>query len=277
MFKLSLLALLFTFSSCADSLTTSEKTSATVTSPSTIPGSAISKHTRLGLPTTPSTLDKDNYLSVKEGYVVSYNSSRKGPNWVSWELNSTYLGEVERRNNFRPDDSLPPEINQATLDDYDYSGFDRGHMCPSGDRSLHIDSNSETFLLSNILPQAKHSNRGAWADLEQESRRLVNEGKELFIIAGGVFQLGYRSIGDGLAVPDQLFKVIVILDNQNQDVTPDTQVIAVLVPNDNRKIAQTTSWLNYRVSIDSIEELTGQDIMSDISPSTQAWLEHFPD
>ena len=38
--------------------------------------------------------DPNNFLSVKSGYVVSYNSSRKVPNWVSWELNTTYLGSA---------------------------------------------------------------------------------------------------------------------------------------------------------------------------------------
>ena len=90
----------------------------------------------MGLPSPSSAEDPGSFLSVKAGYVISYNSSRKVANWVSWELNSSYLGDVDRRNDFRPDNTLPAALPQASLDDYSGSGFDRGHMCPSADRTL---------------------------------------------------------------------------------------------------------------------------------------------
>jgi len=54
------------------------------------------------------------YLSVKPQYVLSYDGARRVPNWVSWELNKTWLGAVARQNDFRPDDTFPDEIPQAT-------------------------------------------------------------------------------------------------------------------------------------------------------------------
>src|SRR6185295_9809167 len=137
----------------------------------------------------------------------------KVPNWVSWELTSSWLGTVGRSDNYRPDDTFPSSVPQASLADYSGSGYDRGHMCPSADREDTTADNSATFYLTNMVPQAGNNNRGPWEKLEAYERGLVNAGKRLFIIAGGVFtSASVTQIGQGVAVPDSTFKVIVVLD-----------------------------------------------------------------
>ena len=239
-------------------------------------GAALSKHTTLGIPAPTSTSDPSAFLSVKSGYVVSYNSGRKVPNWVSWELNTSYLGSTPRQDDYRTDDTLPATLPQALLSDYSNSGFDRGHMCPSADRTLTTTANSQTFYLSNMVPQAANNNRGPWADLENEARGIAQSGKELFIVAGGVFSTSSRTIGSGLSVPDTTFKVIVVLDAVGQgaaDVTPATRVIAVMMPNADAQISASAPWRNFRVSVDAIEAATGDDFLSDVDPGVQAVIE----
>jgi endonuclease G, mitochondrial len=239
-------------------------------------GAALSKHTTMGIPAPTSVNDPSAFLSVKSGYVVSYNSGRKVPNWVSWELDPTYLGSAARQDDFRPDDTLPATLPQAQLTDYSGSGFDRGHMCPSADRTITVAANSQTFYLTNMVPQAANNNRGPWADLENEGRTLVNAGKELFIIAGGVFSGSSSTIGTGVSVPDKTFKVIVVLDAPGQgtaDVTASTRVIAVMMPNSNSLISQSAKWRDFRVSVDAIEAATGDDFLSDVDPAVQAVVE----
>jgi endonuclease G len=238
-------------------------------------GAGVSVHTTMGLPSPSSTTDWTSYLSVKDQYVISYNSNRKVPNWVSWELNTSYLGSTPRQDTFRPDDTLPAGMPQAQLSDYSGSGYDRGHMCPSGDRTLTIDANSETFYLSNMIPQAANNNRGPWEQLESYSRSLAQNGKELFIVSGGTYSASSLSIGSGVKVPDQTFKVIVVLDAVGQgaaDVTTSTRVIAVLMPNNN-SISTSTPWRNFRVTVDQIEAMTGQDYLADVDPAVQAVVE----
>ena len=239
-------------------------------------GAALSVHTTLGIPSPTSTSDPNSFLSAKSQYVISYNSGRKIPNWVSWELNTSYLGSTPRQDDFRADDTLPPTLPQASLADYSGSGFDRGHMCPSGDRTLTVAANSQTFFLTNMVPQAANNNRGPWEGLESEARTIAQSGKELFIVAGGVFSSSSRTIGTGVSVPDQTFKVVVVLDAVGQgpsSVTTNTRVIAVLMPNDDSKISVTADWHNFRVSVDSIEALTGYDFLSDVDPAVQAVVE----
>jgi endonuclease G len=239
-------------------------------------GASISRHTTLGLPSPSSTSDPNSFLSVKSGYVLSYNSSRKVPNWVSWELNTSYLGSSDRQNDFRPDDTLPASLPQAQLADYSGSGYDRGHMCPSADRTLTVAANSQTFYLSNMVPQAANNNRGPWADLENELRTIANTGKELYIISGGTFSASSNKIGSGVVVPDKTFKVVVVLDAVGQGpsaVTANTRVIGVLMPNEDSQISASADWHSFRVSVDAIEAQTGEDFLSDVDPAIQAVVE----
>jgi endonuclease G len=243
---------------------------------STGTGAALSKHTTLGIPFPASTSDPNNFLSAKSGYVISYNSGRKIPNWVSWELNTSYLGSTARQDDFRPDDTLPASLPQAQLADYSGSGFDRGHMCPSADRTLTVTANQQTFYLTNMVPQSANNNRGPWADLEAEARTLAQSGKELFIISGGVFSAGSATIGSGVAVPDKTFKVIVVLDAVGQGasaVNTNTRVISVMMPNRDSQISLSADWRSFRVSVDAIEAATGDNFLSDVDPAVQSVIE----
>ena len=239
-------------------------------------GAALSKHTTMGIPAPASASTPNSFLSVKSGYVMSYNGSRKVPNWVSWELNPSYLGTTDRQDDFRPDDTFPASEPQAALADYSGSGYDRGHMCPSADRTLTVAANQQTFYLTNMVPQAANNNQGPWAVLENDSRALVQSGKELFIISGGVFSASSNVIGNGVVVPDKTFKVIVVLNAVGlgvSAVTTSTRVIAVMMPNEDAQISRTADWHSFRVSVDAIEAATGQNFLSDVDPAIQAVIE----
>ncbi|TMQ12122.1 MAG: DNA/RNA non-specific endonuclease [Deltaproteobacteria bacterium] len=239
-------------------------------------GAALSRHTTLGIPSPASTTDPNHFLSVKSGYVISYNGSRKVPNWVSWELNTSYLGSTPRQDDFRPDDTFPASEPQASLADYSGSGYDRGHMCPSADRTLTVTANQQTFYLTNMVPQAANNNQGPWATMENDLRTIARTGKELFIISGGTFSASSNTIGSGVVVPDQTFKVVVVLDAVGQGpdaVTTSTRVIGVMMPNENNQISRTADWHSFRVSVDAIEAATGDDFLSDVDPAVQAVIE----
>jgi endonuclease G len=244
------------------------------------PGAAISVHLTLGIPdgSTTSTANPNHYLSVKRQYVISYNGSRKTPNWSAWELNASWLGSTPRQDTFRPDDTLPSSIPQASLADYSGSGYDRGHMCPSGDRTLTVTDNSNTFYLTNMVPQAANNNQGPWEQLEAYSRSLANSGNELFIISGPIYSGVPATIGSGaVAVPTATWKVITVLNSVGQgaaSVTTNTRVIAVIMPNNNSQIGKSDDWHGFRVTVRSIESQTGLNIMSDIAQSVQDVIEN---
>ena len=217
--------------------------------------------------------DPNNYLMMKEQYVLSYNRDLGTPNWVAWQLNQKWLGEVERQDNFRIDESLPSEWEKIGANDYSRSGYDRGHMVPSADRTRSIEDNSATFLMTNIVPQTPNNNRGAWKDLEEYCRDLVEQGKELYIIAGVYGERGQIGKDKQVTVPDNTWKVIVVLDKPGQGVrgvSENTRVIAVDVTN--RKNT-SSDWQKYRVSVDQLEAKTGYDFLSQVPLSVQKVIE----
>ena len=126
----------------------------------------------------------DNYLMVKPQYVLSYNSKTKTANWVSWQLNRSWIGAADRQDNFRPDDALPAAWYKVRPNDYTVRGYDREHIAPSADRTCNEADNSSTFLMTNMMPQVPELNRGLWGDLEDYCRELVQQGKELYISGG---------------------------------------------------------------------------------------------
>ena len=232
----------------------------------------------------PDTKISNNYLESKKQYISSYNNSKKTPNWVSWHLNSDNIGNVQRKNDFRPDTSLPSSWYKVTPNDYKNSGFDKGHMCPSADRTSSAEDNSSTFLMSNMIPQAPKNNQIVWEKLESYTRALVSKGNEVYIISGpygrgGAGSKGYKTtIGKGITVPSSTWKIIVILKNGNNDIrriNSSTRVIAVSVPNN--QDCSNKPWKSYRVSVDSIESSTGYDFLSNISSNIQNVLESHVD
>lgn len=245
-----------------------------ITDSSGVPGFA-SPHLVLGNPSlaAPVVDSVRNYLMEKTQYALSYDNTTSRPNWVSWQLNSAWVGNVARQEDFRSDESLPAAWYHVDANDFDNSGYDRGHMCPSGDRTATESDNSETFLMTNMIAQAPDNNQGPWADLENYCRGLVAEGDELFIISGGYGSNGTVASGH-VSVPTRTWKIIVVLNEPSggfASVTSATRVIAVDMPNVNG--IRNANWKNYRVSVDQLEAATGYDFMSNVSTSIQSSIE----
>jgi len=133
--------------------------------------------------------------------------------------------------------------------------------------------------MTNMMPQAPTNNQRTWAGLENYARTLVNQGNEVYIIAGsygrgGTGSNGYATINNGrVTVPSNCWKVAVVLPEGSGDasrVTTSTRVIAVDMPNTN---SIGTAWGSYRTSVDAIEEATGYDILSAVSEAVQSTIE----
>jgi endonuclease G len=222
----------------------------------------------------------DNYLMDKGYYIESYNATRGAPNWVSWYLGSTSLGKAPRHDDFRADKSLPASFYVVQNTSYAGTGFDRGHNCPSADRTSTATANDATFLMTNMMPQAPNNNEHTWAALESYERTLVTQGNELYVVAGsygtgGTGAKGFaNSIDNGhIIVPAHTWKVIVVLPNGDHDlsrITTATRVIAVDMPNANNI---SLNWQNYITTVDAIEAATGYNIMTNIPVALQTVLE----
>ena len=218
-----------------------------------------------------------NYLMEKPQFTISYNSETLNPNWVAWHLSRSDLGEADRADTFRPDPELPSEWYAVRKQDYKFPayGFDRGHICPSADRTANTEANSMTFLMTNMVPQAPDNNRIVWVALEKYEREVVQQGKEAYIFAGplgvggtgdkGYFESIPLKLKDGtelsITVPAYTWKIIMFLPEGDDDfsrIASEAEVLAVCVPNE-KGCGKNGSWQQYLCSINYIEENTGYD------------------
>lgn len=106
---------------------------------------------------------------------------------------------VERNNFFRADTRIPRRF-RAGLKAYRRSGWDRGHLVASSNQNVQEIQNSETFLLSNMVPQHAALNRRLWRDLEAAVRALNEQDNvlETYVLNCPVFYFDkvIQTIGD---------------------------------------------------------------------------------
>lgn len=237
--------------------------------------------------------NKDNFLMVKEQYVLSFNNEKGGPNWVTWHLQASDIGS-EERGDFRPDESLPAGFKKLTKADYTNTGFDRGHVCNSKDRTNTRANNDATFLMTNILPQSPDSNQGPWKRLEDFERTLAKSGNEIYIIAGafgsgGSGEIQTRKKGkivkrtpvsateivDGtVTVPKTFWKVMLVIKKGNQDlsrINADTRTIAVCMAN--QQGTRSDDWHASITTIRNVEAATGYNFFSTLPSAIQDVIE----
>jgi endonuclease G len=238
-------------------------------------GASVSEHTLLGLPDPARTGNPADWLLVHPQYVSAYDTTNKVPRWVSWELDTKWLGSTGRTGSFVEDTLLPANEPQGAASDFSGSGFQRGHMCPSADRTDTTSDNQATFVYTNVVPQSAQSNTGPWEVLENEERTLARAGSKLVIAAGPSFASSKPStIGSGVAVPTATWKVVVVLPANATSptaVTDSTRVIAVSIPNDETAHGDYRAYLT---STRAIEQQTGLNFMSDVPQAIQDVIEN---
>lgn len=172
----------------------------------------ITLNNRLELPKIE---DPEWLLNYEAGdFTIEYATAKKHPKWVAWPLYKSHMGSSGRTDYWQFDPRIPEEYrpHRNGGDDNDFSGYDRGHLCPSADRTASVEMNRQTFMYSNMSPQIRAFNQGIWATLETKVRDWANGLDTLYICAGGTILkesdiMAYTS-PSSMAVPKYYFKVI---------------------------------------------------------------------
>lgn len=197
------------------------------------------------------------------GYSLSYSDPHEQAEWVAYELKKSHLSNTNfKRPYFEIDNAV--KTGAAHWRNYKKSGYDRGHLCPAGDRKYSQSAHDETFLTSNISPQEHSFNAGVWNTLEQKVRYWASKYNGVFVVTGGVLKGNMKTIGDEeVSVPNQFYKVLI--DNN----TGKTKMIAFLMPHKD----SNEPLYKFVVSVDEIEELTGIDFFSELENGLENKLE----
>ena len=226
------------------------------------PGGACERHLHYGVP------HQSDTILCHDGYALGYNNDGRVPDWVSYVISDESANGVNvDRGSFRVDKAIDKD-NRSSNTDYKKTGYDRGHLAPSGSIDYSREANDETFLYSNMSPQLPAFNRdmhgktGVWGRLERYERAWAKQRGKLLIIAGTYLGENTQLIGRGVRVPEKFFKVI--FDPSSMEA------IAFIMPQD---LNTGDDWKQYVASIDQVESLTGWDLLSVIDADIQATIE----
>ncbi len=222
----------------------------------------ISLQMQLGNPSgaTANTNNHDHFLVQRAVEALDYSDNLGEPVWASWDLTAGDVGPATRSTVFFPDTNLPPNFYRVTDNDYTGVGtnnLNRGHLCPSEDRTDTEADNDAVFYMSNIIPQNGTNNSGVWGTFEGYCRSL-SASNELLIICGPS-GFGTNRIPSGKAViPDFVWKIAVIVPTNSgtalSRITSSNRVIALKIPN---TFPATNTWPRYVTSAAQIEVDTG--------------------
>lgn len=160
-------------------------------------------HSPYGFPQT------DNVQPIcRQAYLVGYDKEAKLPKFVTYELTpQNALGCVVRTNAFVTDQSIK---DGPTPDDYTGTGYDKGHMAPDGDLSWDQQVEYESFLMTNMSPQAGSLNRGIWKLLETNVRGwTVQRNQKYIVYVGSIYKYTNKKIGNGVVVPHGFYKIVI--------------------------------------------------------------------
>ena len=231
--------------------------------------SSLNKFLPLGNPSNAvfNQSSSNNYLMTGEYYSLSYNRAKAIPNWVMWRINKNSFGDIQRQNDFRPDERLPDGWTQITPYDYNGSGYDRGHLCPSADRSSSLEANSSTFLMTNIAPQTHSLNAGPWEKLESYSRSAARRNMTLYIIAGQYGEKG--KIRKKITIPTNFWKIVIAVPDGTQ-INKNSRIVAVDMPNIDG--IDEANWRDYATTVQKIEQKTGYNFLSSLPVDVQNTL-----
>ena len=181
---------------------------------------------------------------IKHDYMLSYNDTSHHANWVAWTVDKSHIGTTDRQNDFSVDTKLPKGFILINQNDYNHSGYDRGHLCNSQAWTDNVVDNQETFLMTNMIPQSPKCNRGTWKSLEDYCQKQALSGHILTIYAGGYLNAGYIS-AKHINVPAFCWKVIFIEGVEKP--------ICVLMPNNDKILPD---WHKYETDLSHIESIT---------------------
>ncbi len=208
------------------------------------------------------TPNQSDQILCRDGYAAGYNYQNKVSNWVAYHITKASVNAFyERSNSFRTDAEIPTAY-RAKSSDYTKTGYDRGHLAPSGTMDFSQESMQQSFLMTNMAPQLPGFNRGGWKALEEKVREWANTYDELYVISGPIWDGNETYIGNGVYIPNSFYKVI--LDPAYNDA------IAFIVPH--RKVS-SSELSGFITTVDEIEQLTQLDFFSALPDSVENEIE----
>ncbi|MWL91415.1 DNA/RNA non-specific endonuclease [Cupriavidus sp. SW-Y-13] len=193
-------------------------------------------------------------LLCYRAYAVLYSPQTRTALWSAERLTGAAADAARtlpRDSDFYEEDRLPAG-ERAQLRDFVRSGYDRGHLAPSGDFGDNA-SQAESFSLANVVPQNSTSNRRTWSHIETSTRKLARQYGAIHVVTGPAFTNAARMLNGRVRIPDYLWKAIYV---------PGVGAAAYVVRNDATQAYSV-------ISIGELAHFTGIDPFPALAPAKQ--------
>ena len=209
-------------------------------------------------------------------YSLEWDCKKRANRWTCYELNKTNGKQiVPRKDAFCEDEELPAKA-RTTLEEYKNTGsvFDRGHLCPSGDRRASELQQKQTYYLTNMQPQYQKHNRGVWSKLEQLVRSWVIGGSHaksvtdtLYVVkAATIDRLLPQGTHPTMVVPKYFYMAILAKTNGKY------HAIALWT----RHVPDAKTRANkgdYAITIEELQKRTGLDFFCNLPDNVEKTVE----
>jgi endonuclease G, mitochondrial len=177
---------------------------------------------------------------VNHGYALGFCPERGQALWAAYQVAAAVRDlDFERPEFFYDDPRLPEDwkIGTAGFSRLDGQQFDRGHLVPNFAINTQFGrvAQFETFLMSNIVPQASRMNRNIWKNLEHGIvRAYAPMRKHVWVLTGPVFAADppviRRRNGKLVPVPEALFLIVADPERFPYDDPDNVNILALMVP-----------------------------------------------
>ena len=216
-----------------------------------------SEHTIFGAPI--SSITKNTQYICHGNYAIHYRYDTKTAEYVVEHLNDSDInGDAKRKDDFRPDPQVPDD-KEAMLSDYKGHPYDRGHLVPAADNRTDKEQMSESFFLTNMIPQNPGNNRVIWRILELGVRNTAAAGNDIYVSSGTIYEDGYLTIGNNVGVPTKVWKAIYNHTNG--------EAVAFIFPNKKYKSKDIPK---FAVTVDELEAATGINFFPKLDEVTES-------
>lgn len=206
-------------------------------------------------------------LLQNQAYAAGWVDRLRCSAWVTYRVggDAPALRSPPRPDRFVMDRRLSAPVKP---EDYVRTGFDRGHLAPNLaiGRWFGAEAQRETFLMSNVVPQAPALNGGLWREIEARiAYSYPARLEQVWVICGPLFDAEPKRLDRvGIALPSAFYLIVV-------DVSAGrVRTLALTLPQDLSKDMTLEAALT---SVDAIESQSGLDFLSLLEDEDERTIE----
>lgn len=212
-------------------------------------------------------------------FCTEWDCDKKSQRWSCYQLHKGFTGDYSRVTNFSFDPAL--STNDYWTDYSYFPGFDRGHICPSADRTFSYEANAQTFYMSNMQPQyhafnaydsKDNSKKGLWLRMEQQLQKWaksLDDKDTIFVCKGGTIDDEKNIIKriDGKVIVPKYFYMAILRKTQFG------YAAMAFWSNQTNEYRTNETLLSHAISIDELEKLTSIDFFCNLPDDIEEKVE----